>query len=215
VVRITQIVATIGLTVLPLGLPAQGGVAVVGFETSGSAGLKRGDYVALGMALTALLQAELDNRGSNLVMTRPLQTNRSGQLNNTRIEELLKEPGVGMVAMGRLLDQYGDVRLEVQLTRSDLQSQIIVLDADTTLIKRDALAGAISSVADAMTSNPIIGGSPGSISGFSTAALLEFGRGLQQLHAGDDTAARAAFGRATDLAPGLSALVAAQRGGGE
>ncbi len=206
-----QVVLATALAVFPQGLSAQSGVAVVGFVTEGSVGLGRGEYPTLGLALTATLAAELAARAAQVVTLDPAGPDRQGHFDLGAARAQAGRLGARWLAVGQLLDQYGDIHLEVRLIDVASGEPVSVIRADEAHHSRDVLAMALGSIADQLTRQPAIGGRPAAATAVSVEALMQFGRGLELEIAGDAPGAAAAYRKAAALAPGFSALERARR----
>jgi hypothetical protein len=193
------------------------GVSVGGFETHGSVGLDRGDYQALGLALSTLLSERLDERGAaGVVPATAAAGSRPGRVDLGAARAAAASAGAKLLVVGSLLDQYGDIQVEARLIDAATGKPIAVVRADPALVKREQLAEAIASLANQLTEQPGVGGRPSTADGgIPVSALVEFGKGLEAEAAGDRAAAQAAFRAAVRAAPGFrSAATALQRVGG-
>ena len=207
----SQLLVAALLAVVAPSLGAQGGVAVVGFETEGSVGLRRADYPALGMALSATLTAELASRRARVVALGPLAADRHGHVDMVIARRAAREAGASVVAVGQLLDQYGDIHLELRLVDATSGEPVGVIQGDEAHHTRDALALAIGALANALVHERGIGGTEGAPVAVPIEALLQFGRGLVLEAGGDRAGALSQYDRALELAPAFSAPAAARR----
>jgi hypothetical protein len=189
------------------------GVSVGGFETHGSVGLDRGDYEALGLALTTLLTERLGDRGASGVTPAPVSPGgRPGRVDLGAARAAAASAGAKLLVVGSLLDQYGDIQVEARLIDATTGKPIAVVRADPALVKREQLAEAIASLANQLTEQAGVGGSPRPPeSGIPVAALVQFGKGLEAEAAGDRAAAQAAFQAAVRTAPGFTSATSALR----
>ena len=212
-----QTLAALALASVSLSRAAVGqGVSVGGFETHGSVGLDRAEYQALGLALTTLLTERLGERGAAGVVPATTPGGRAGRVDLGAARTAAASAGAKLLVVGSLLDQYGDIQVEARLIDATTGKPIAVVRADPTLVKREQLAEAIASLANQLTEQPGVGGSPRTPeSGIPVPALVQFGKGLEAEAAGDRAAAQAAFRAAVRAAPGFrSASAALQRVGG-
>ena len=212
-----QTLAALALASVSLSRAAVGqGVSVGGFETHGSVGLDRAEYQALGLALTTLLTERLGERGAAGVAPATAPGGRAGRVDLGAARTAAASAGAKLLVVGSLLDQYGDIQVEARLIDATTGKPIAVVRADPTLVKREQLAEAIASLANQLTEQPGVGGSPRTPeSGIPVPALVQFGKGLEAEAAGDRAAAQAAFRAAVRAAPGFrSASAALQRVGG-
>ena len=212
-----QTLAALALASVTLSRSAMGqGVSVGGFETHGSVGLDRAEYQALGLALTTLLTERLGERGAAGVVPATAPGGRAGRVDLGAARTAAASAGAKLLVVGSLLDQYGDIQVEARLIDATTGKPIAVVRADPTLVKREQLAEAIASLANQLTEQPGVGGSPRTPeSGIPVPALVQFGKGLEAEAAGDRAAAQAAFRAAVRAAPGFrSASAALQRVGG-
>lgn len=209
----SQTLASLALALATLGGRAAGQVSVGGFETHGSVGLDRGDYQALSLALTTLLTERLGERGaSGVVPATTAAGGRPGRVDLGAARTAAASAGAKLLVVGSLLDQYGDIQVEARLIDASTGKPIAVVRADPTLIKREQLAEAIASLANQLTAQPGVGGSPRTPeSGIPVSALVQFGKGLEAEAAGDRAAAQTAFRAAVSAAPGFSSATAALR----
>ncbi len=209
--RQTLVALALASTVASARITAQG-VTVGGFETHGSVGLNRADYQALGLALTTLLTEQLGERGATGVVPAPAQGGRAGRVDLGAARTAATSAGAKLLVVGSLLDQYGDIQVEARLIDASTGKPITVVRADPTLVKREQLAEAIASLANQLTEQPGVGGSPrAAASGIPVPALVQFGKGPEAEAAGDRAAAQAAFRAAVRAAPGFTSATAALR----
>ncbi len=191
-------------------LGAQGGVAVGGFETDGSVGLDRGSYQAISRALTDLLGRRLGERGAaQVVPLPPASAARPGRVDVGAAREAAQAAGSRLLVVGSLLDQYGDIQIEARVINAATGEPVAVVRGDPKLVKREQLAEALASLADQLTAQPGVGGSPtGPGSALTVEALVQYGKGLEFEAAGDKAKAAEAFRAALRAAPGFSEATA-------
>lgn len=216
-VRSTQVLVALALIGAPMGLAAQDGVTVGGFETKGSVGLERDDYDALGRALAALLSSRLGEQAAARVVTiSTADAARPGRVDVAAARDAATRAGAKLLVVGSLLDQYGDIQLEARLIDASTGKPLAVVRGDPAYVKREQLAQAVAALANQLTAQPGVGGQPGAGGeGIPLEALLEFGRGLTAEAEGNRTAASAGYRAALQAAPGFSeARTALQRVGG-
>jgi hypothetical protein len=207
-----QTLMAIALTSVPAGLVAQGrGVSVGGFETHGSVGLSREDYQALGRALSALLAERLGERGARSVEV-TATGGRPGRVDLGAARTAASTAGASLLVVGSLLDQYGDIQVEARVIDAATGRPIAVVRPDPELVHRDQLAEAIASLANELTEQPGVGGTPAPYQpGIPVEALVQYGKGLQAEEAGDRPAAQAAYRAAVAAAPGFTGAAQALR----
>lgn len=208
-----QLVVALALAAAPLALHAQDAVSVGGFETSGSVGLDRADYDALGRALAALLSSRLGERAqARVIAITPTEARRPGRVDIGAARNAAAQAGAKFLVVGSLLDQYGDIQLEARLIDATTGKPLAVVRGDPAYVKREQLALAVAALADQLTAQPGVGGQPGNRgTGIPVDALLEFGRGLAAEADGNQTGAAAAYRAALQVAPGFSEAQAALR----
>lgn len=196
----------------------RGSVSVGGFETDGSVGMTRAEYEALSRALGALLSAEVGSRTAADVI--PIQVTaggRSGRVDVGGARAAATKAGAKLLVVGSLLDQYGDIHLEVRVIDATSGTAVAVVRSDPKLSKREQLAEAVADVAGKLGTQPGVGGSRAAAvrSGVSVEALVHFGRGLGLEESGDKVKAAEAYRAAVKSAPAFTeAAQALQRVGG-
>ncbi|HRP07605.1 MAG TPA: hypothetical protein PLL69_03865, partial [Gemmatimonadales bacterium] len=144
---------------MPLSLASQG-VSVGGFETHGSVGMSRADYRSLGVALTALLAESLGERGAAQVVPLAAGTGASGRVDLGAARTAASKAGAKVLVVGSLLDQYGDIQVEARVIDAATGTPIAVVKGDPALDKREQLAEAIATLANQLTGQAGVGGSP-------------------------------------------------------
>lgn len=209
-----QALVVAALALAAPGLAAQGAVAVVGFETEGSVGLRRDDYPALGMALAATLASALEARRARVVVLAPIAPDRTGHLDLAEARRQASRAGATLVAVGQLIDQYGDIHLELRLVDAATGEPVAVVPGDEAHHNRDALGLAVGAIANLLTRREAIGGTEVTPVGVPLEALLQFGRGLRSEADGEGAQALEFYRKALELAPGFSAPATARRRAG-
>lgn len=209
--RHSQLLVALALVTPVAGLVAQGNVTVGGFETTGSVGLDRDDYRALGRALAAMLGSQLGERAAGKVVAIPMtDPGRSGRVDIGAARSAATKVGAKILVVGSLLDQYGDIQLEARLIDAATGQPLAVVRGDPSLARREQLAQAVSALADQLARQPGVGGRAGSpAAGIPVEALVAFGKGLEAESAGNRAEAATAFRAALKLAPGFSEAQAA------
>ncbi len=206
----SQTLVALALAASTTGLSAQGGVAVGGFETDGSVGLDRAQYQAISRALTDLLGRRLGERGaSQVVPLAPTAATRPGRVDVGAARQAAQAAGSKLLVVGSLLDQYGDIQIEARLINAVTGEPVAVVRGDPKLVKREQLAEALGSLADQLTGQPGVGGSPGGTgSALTIEALVQYGKALEFEAAGDRAKAADAFRAALRAAPGFAEATA-------
>ncbi len=208
-----QVLLALALATTAPALAAQGGVSVGGFDTRGSVGLDPDDYQALGRALTALLGSRLGERAATAVVPITVPDERTaGRIDIATVRQAAEQAGARILVVGSLLDQYGDIQVEARIINAATGKPIAVVRGDPAYVKREQLAQAIAALADQLTSQPGVGGSPGGTApGIPVEALVRFGHGLESEAAGNRADAAKSFRAALEAAPGFSEAAAALR----
>lgn len=193
---------------------AQGGVAIAGFETDGSVGLRRADYDAIGRAMTILLGTELKSHtGATVVDIRAPGGTRMGRIDVAKARTAATQAGAEYLIVGTILDQYGDLRVEARLLNAATGDPVAVVRADKGHTKRENLAESATDLAIGLGRRAELGGARkaperGSI---SVEAMVSFGEGLRFEDEGDRGKAAESYRAALKLSPGLTEAAAALR----
>src|SRR5690606_11367272 len=181
--HVRQLVVLLALA--PLTLVSQG-VSVGGFETHGSVGMSRADYRSLGVALSSLLAESLGARGSTQVVPLSAGAGSSGRIDLGAARTAASEAGAKVLVVGSLLDQYGDIQVEARVIDAATGTPIAVVKGDPAFDQREQLAEAIAVLANQLTSQASVGGSPMPAgAGVPVSALVSYGRGIEAESAGD------------------------------
>lgn len=213
---VRQLVVALALGSTPIGgLLAQGGrtVAVANFETDGSVGMDRDAYTALGRALGHLLASELRTRLEQpVVALAATAAARTGRIDVAAARTASASAGADFLLVGSLLDQYGDIHTEARVINASTGNPVAVIGGDATLSTRKQLAEAIAALADSIAAQAGFARRSGATAprrSVPAEALVQFGRGLGFVEAGDGPKAAEAFRAAVRAAPGLSEAAAA------
>ncbi len=204
--RWSQLVVILGVAAAPLAAQ-QRPVAVTAFETEGSVGLSRDDQDAIGRALGALLVTELRERRQAAVSTIPLPVGgRQGRLDVAAARERATRTGAAVLVVGTLLDQYGDIHVEARALDATTGATLAVIQGDPTLATREQLGEAVAELALRLAKDAAVGGAPEARwrRTLSSAALVQFGRGLRFEEGGDRAQAATAYRAAIAAAPTLA-----------
>ncbi len=209
--KLSQLVAIVAVTVSPLGaqLPR---IAVAPFETEGSVGMSREDFDALGRALGAVLTTEMaDRRGGAASAIGAPAGGRGGRLDLAVARDRATKAGATVLVVGTLLDQYGDINIEARVIDAATGAAMGVVRGDASLATREQLGEAVAELALRLSKEVAVGGVPEARwrRTLSSAALVQFGRGLRFEEAGDKTPAAAAYKAALAAAPTLTEAKAA------
>lgn len=201
-----QLVVMLGLAATPLAAQ-QRPVAVTAFETEGSVGLSRDDQDALGRSLGALLVTELRERRQATVTLIALPVGgRPGRMDLTAARQRATRTGAAVLVVGTLLDQYSDIHVEARVLDATTGATLAVVVGDPTLATREQLGEAVAELALRLAKEAVVGGAPEARwrRTLSSAALIQFGRGLRLEEGGDRAQAATAYRAAITAAPTLT-----------